>query len=287
MSSFEVIAAGVLSLLQDNGRFGQSALGLTTGGAMDAPSARWANRLLGNHSNATLIECSVGGLQLRADCSSYIAVTGAELPLSINGKTAELWTVHKVQPGDVIELGMVNQGLRAYLAVAGGFAVTPQFGSVSTVLREGIGGLKGNKLQSGDVLAAQPVNQLPRLSLPLAYRPLVLDQLRSMGGTRFVVSLNDRPLDMQVLPVTPRKQAVIETARLSSAPLSPDQMAAAFEQAWQPALPQLTGLLREGKHLVIHCKGGSGRTGLVAAALLISLGQPQQEAMAAIKADRV
>ncbi|WP_218278988.1 ATP-binding protein [Pseudomonas sp. BRM28] len=47
-------------------------------------------------------------------------------------------------------------------------------------------------------------------SLPLAYRPLVLDQLRSMGGTRFVVSLNDRPLDMQVLPVTPRKQAVIE-----------------------------------------------------------------------------
>ncbi|WP_273911534.1 ATP-binding protein [Pseudomonas fontis] len=46
-------------------------------------------------------------------------------------------------------------------------------------------------------------------SLPLAYRPMVLDQLRSMGGTRFVVSLNDRPLDMQVLPVTPRKQAVI------------------------------------------------------------------------------
>ena len=93
MSSFEVITPGVLSLLQDNGRFGQSALGLTTGGAMDAPSARWANRLLGNNSNATLIECSVGGLQLRADCSSYIAVTGAELPLSINGKAAERYVL--------------------------------------------------------------------------------------------------------------------------------------------------------------------------------------------------
>ncbi|WP_442114360.1 ATP-binding protein [Pseudomonas sp. NUPR-001] len=46
-------------------------------------------------------------------------------------------------------------------------------------------------------------------SLPLAYRPMVLDQLRSMGGTRFVVSLNDKPLDMQTLPATPRKQAVI------------------------------------------------------------------------------
>ncbi|WP_110993256.1 ATP-binding protein [Pseudomonas sichuanensis] len=47
-------------------------------------------------------------------------------------------------------------------------------------------------------------------SLPVAYRPMVLDQLRSMGGTRFFVSLNVKPLDMPVLPITPRKQAVIE-----------------------------------------------------------------------------
>ena len=47
-------------------------------------------------------------------------------------------------------------------------------------------------------------------SLPVAYRPMVLDQLRSMGGTRFVVSLNDRPLSMQLLPDTPRKLAVTE-----------------------------------------------------------------------------
>ncbi|WP_296264725.1 ATP-binding protein [Pseudomonas sp. UBA6562] len=47
-------------------------------------------------------------------------------------------------------------------------------------------------------------------SLPVAYRPMVLDQLRSMGGTRFFVSLNDRPLDMPSLPATARKQAVIE-----------------------------------------------------------------------------
>ena len=46
-------------------------------------------------------------------------------------------------------------------------------------------------------------------SLPLGYRPLVLDQLRSMGGTRFFVSLNEKPLDMQILPPTERKQAVL------------------------------------------------------------------------------
>lgn len=47
-------------------------------------------------------------------------------------------------------------------------------------------------------------------SLPVAYRPMVLDQLRSMGGTRFFVSLNDKPLDMATLPITPRKRAVID-----------------------------------------------------------------------------
>ena len=171
MNGFSVLAPGVLSLLQDSGRFGQSALGLTTGGPMDAPSATWANRLLGNNINATLIECSVGGLQLRADSHSFIAVTGAILPVSINGKAVEQWTVHKVQAGDVIELGMVTKGLRAYIAVAGGFNVAPQFSSTATVLREGIGGLSGNKLQAGDKLAARTVNTLQRQRLPARYRP--------------------------------------------------------------------------------------------------------------------
>jgi biotin-dependent carboxylase-like uncharacterized protein len=171
MSGFSVLAPGVLSLLQDSGRFGQGALGLTTGGPMDAPSAAWANRLLGNNSNATLIECSVGGLQLRAETHSFIAVTGAILPVSINGKAVEQWAVHQVQAGDVIELGMVSKGLRAYIAVAGGFNVAPQFSSTATVLREGIGGLSGNKLQAGDKLAAQTVNTLQRQRLPARYRP--------------------------------------------------------------------------------------------------------------------
>lgn len=59
-----------------------------------------------------------------------------------------------------------------------------------------------------------------------------------------------------------------------------------FELAWQQALPSLIALLRDGKQLAIHCRGGSGRTGLVAAALLMTLGQPQREAMAAIRARR-
>ncbi|KKO49070.1 allophanate hydrolase [Arsukibacterium sp. MJ3] len=172
VNGVKVIASGVLSLLQDNGRFGQGALGLTTGGPMDAAAANWANRLLGNPANATLIECSVGGLQLQANTNSYFTVTGATLPLSINGNAAEQWTVHKIQQGDVIELGMVSQGLRAYVAVAGGFNVATQFGSSATVLRESIGGINGNKLQPGDLLPCPAVNTLARQQLALAYRPI-------------------------------------------------------------------------------------------------------------------
>lgn len=171
MSSYTVLAPGVLSLLQDLGRFGQAALGLTTGGPMDPQSAYWANRLLSNPQGSTLIECSVGGLQLKANGSSYIAVTGANAALTINGKAAQAWTTHKVSNGDVIELAMASQGLRCYLAVAGGFDVKPQFGSTSTVLREGVGGLNGNKLQAGDSLPAAQVTSLPRLQLPAQYRP--------------------------------------------------------------------------------------------------------------------
>ncbi|MGS3141372.1 tyrosine-protein phosphatase [Aeromonas sanarellii] len=60
----------------------------------------------------------------------------------------------------------------------------------------------------------------------------------------------------------------------------------AFERAWPRVLPKLLALLREGRHLTIHCHGGSGRTGLAAALLLMSQGQPQQEAMACIRARR-
>src|SRR5690606_3730088 len=171
MSGFSVLAPGVLSLLQDQGRFGQSALGLTTGGPMDPQSAYWANRLLSNPKDATLIECSVGGLQLKANGNSYIAATGANAALTINGNAAELWTTQQVRSGDIIELAMASQGLRCYVAVAGGFTVKPQFGSAATVLRERIGGLNGNKLQAGDNLPAAQITNLPRLQLPAQYQP--------------------------------------------------------------------------------------------------------------------
>ena len=173
MSYFEVINPGVLSLIQDQGRFGQGALGLTNGGPLDAGSARWANALVGNALNASLIECSIGGLQLKARCATTICVTGASLSLTINGQEKAMWHSHSIQAGASIELGMANQGLRAYLAVAGGLKITAHFGSSATVMREGIGGLyqNGAKLQPGDKLPMLASAPLPLRRLTPAQQP--------------------------------------------------------------------------------------------------------------------
>ena len=150
--SFRVLHPGMLSLLQDSGRFGQAKLGLTSGGPTDKLAFDWLNRLLNNTNNATCIEVSFGGLIVQAQTDTVICLTGAKMDLKINGQKQAMWTTHRVYQGQTIELGFAEQGVKAYLGVAGGFIVSPQFSSTSTVIREKIGGLNGGSLQKGDVL---------------------------------------------------------------------------------------------------------------------------------------
>ncbi len=152
MSGFLVKQPGLLTLIHDRGRFGAHNLGLTTGGPLDPLAFDWANRLLGNEINATCLEVSFGGLHLEAGMDTAIAITGAKKPCKINGEEIAQWQTHNVKKGDLLELGFASEGVRAYLAVAGGFDITPSFGSSSTVVREKIGGLHGDKLQAGDHL---------------------------------------------------------------------------------------------------------------------------------------
>jgi biotin-dependent carboxylase-like uncharacterized protein len=143
----------MLSLLQDAGRFGAFNIGLTNGGPVDLLAFKWANRLCGNKLNTTAIEISIGGLTLTSQVDTTLAVTGANMPLTINGEKKSLWRSYHVKAGDVIALGYSALGVRCYLAVSEGFNITPSFGSTATVCREGIGGLNGGKLAVGDVLA--------------------------------------------------------------------------------------------------------------------------------------
>ncbi len=152
MSGFRVEQPGLLSLLQDRGRFGAHNLGLTTGGPLDYLAFDWSNRLLGNDVNATAIEIGFGGLVLAADCSARAAITGATAACKLNGEVLPQWQSFDVSPGDRLEIGFASAGTRIYLGVAGGFDIAPSFGSTATVVREKIGGLGGDKLKAGDLL---------------------------------------------------------------------------------------------------------------------------------------
>lgn len=150
---FEIQSPGILSLLQDAGRYGQHTIGLTSGGPMDPLAYKWANRLLNNDENATVIETTVGGLKFKSNTNTYIAITGAKAVVKINGAIQPQWQTLSIKKDDVIDIGFASEGCRIYLAVAGGFQVASQFSSTSTVTRENVGGLTGGALKQGDYLA--------------------------------------------------------------------------------------------------------------------------------------
>ena len=77
MSDLEVLQPGLLSLLHDGGRFGKANLGLTTGGPLDPWASSIANQLVGNDLDATLIEVSFGGLEIKAHSKLQLATSGA------------------------------------------------------------------------------------------------------------------------------------------------------------------------------------------------------------------
>ncbi|MCX2981068.1 biotin-dependent carboxyltransferase [Halieaceae bacterium IMCC14734] len=178
MTGLRVLQPGMLSLLQDGGRFGQHRLGLTCGGPLDLPAQRCANALLHNPLDTTALEISFGGLQLEVLHDTMIAVTGGDSPFTINGAEREIWRSHAVRAGDMLGFGFARRFCRCYLAVAGGFTVTPQFGSTSTVPREGIGGLNGNRLAKNDVLPCVQTAARPCLNLPIEQRPHYSDQIQ-------------------------------------------------------------------------------------------------------------
>ena len=173
----EVIQPGILSLLQDRGRFGRHRIGLTNGGPLDPHAFAWCNRLLDNDPNATVVEVSFGGARFRSRVDTFVCVTGATMPLRINNRELPRWAVHPVAAGDEISLDFADSGCRAYLGVADGFSVAPSFGSTATVMREAIGGLCGDKLRAGDLLTCAAVAQRKRHYLHPASQPRYQDRV--------------------------------------------------------------------------------------------------------------
>lgn len=130
--SLHVLATGALTTVQDRGRRGLAHLGVPRAGALDAPAAELANRLVGNDSDAAVLEVTLGGLVLTTDVGAWIAVTGAPCPVEVDGVPRGHARPEWLAAGSRLRLGTASSGVRTYLAVGGGIAVDPVLGSRST-----------------------------------------------------------------------------------------------------------------------------------------------------------
>jgi biotin-dependent carboxylase-like uncharacterized protein len=130
--SLVVLDAGALTTVQDLGRFGHAHLGVPRAGALDAPAAALANRLVGNTAAAAVLETTLTGLTVRTDDARTIAVTGAPCEVRVDGRAVAHSEPVSVRAGATVAVGAATAGVRSYLAVGGGVVVPPVLGSRST-----------------------------------------------------------------------------------------------------------------------------------------------------------
>jgi len=164
IEAFEVLEPGILTTIQDLGRYGFSQFGVPPSGALDTFSFRVGNLLAGNQEEEACLEITIMGLKLKALKEVIIAITGGDLSPTLNGEPLEMWRTHLLVEGDLIHFKKVRAGCRAYLAINGGFVVPKIMGSRSTYLSGKFGGLEGRPLKKGDILYTldipSPLNKL-------------------------------------------------------------------------------------------------------------------------------
>src|SRR5215831_18439360 len=138
--------AGLLTTVQDCGRWGYQARGVPVAGPMDLFSHRLANAIVGNRADAATLEATLTGPQLEFADDRIVAVTGAEFDNIPSG------TPFPVSPGQPLSFGERQRGTRAYIAISGGVDVPVVLGSRATHLPSGMGGFQGRALKTGDEL---------------------------------------------------------------------------------------------------------------------------------------
>ena len=257
-----VLGGGTQTTIQDRGRAGHRHLGIPRSGAADPLCFAVANHLVGNRWDAPALECALGGLHLRFDAPTIIALVGAQMWAQINGQNVAPNRAVAVEPGDILTLSHAREGCRSYVAVAGGVAGERFLGSVSTYLPAALGGHEGRALRAGDVLrgAGQPTGE-PR-TLPRGYVPVLSNHvvLRARSGPEWELlsAASKRYLFTTPFIATPQTDRM--GARLRGDRIVTD---GAFSMTSGPLLPGTLQCPPDGQPILAladgHCTGGYAR----------------------------
>ena len=139
MRKLSILQTGPLCTVQDRGRSGHAPIGVGRSGAADILAHDAANRLVGNSSQAATLEVTFGGLALRAEFDTVVAVTGASTECTVDGARQGLYSMITLPAGSILTLAAPTSGLRNYVAVRGGIDAPTVLGSRSTDTLSGIG----------------------------------------------------------------------------------------------------------------------------------------------------
>lgn len=204
--SIHVVKPGMLTTIQDSGRWGLQARGVPVAGPMDPCSHRVANAMVGNDHDAATLEVTLLGPEIEFDDERLVAVAGAEFELTVDGRAAPHFMSFVVRAGGKLRFGRRLRGARAYLAIAGGIAVPPTLGSRATHLISRMGGLDGRALKAGDRL---PLGDRParpaaaaRLVPAVTRLPQGAAQIRVLPGPQVDYFADDALETLQSAPYT-------------------------------------------------------------------------------------
>ncbi len=143
---------GLATSIQDLGRIGYFHLGIPLSGAMDRYALRAANMLVGNDEGSACLEAVFMGPEIEFTKTATVAVTGATLPIKVDGELQEAWSSFVVKAGQTLSFDFLQAGARIYIAVSGGITTPEALGSRSTYPIGALGGVDGRAVQAGDEL---------------------------------------------------------------------------------------------------------------------------------------
>lgn len=183
--AIKVLHPGLATSIQDLGRPGYFHLGIPLGGAMDRLALKVANLLVGNDEGAAGLEAVFIGPKLEFQTDAMVAVTGAEMPIKVDGEEKPGWTAFQVKAGQVLTFDYLKAGARIYIAISGGIDVPLALGSRSTYAIGALGGLNGRPIAAGDALPiGEAQGAVEGRSIPEALRrkPGMPAELRVLPG---------------------------------------------------------------------------------------------------------
>jgi antagonist of KipI len=152
MATVYVVSPGLLTTIQDRGRWGFQSFGVPVSGPMDLYSHRLANAMAGNDAGAATLEVTIAGPVLEFDDERTVAVTGARFDVTLDDRPVADGSAFEVRAGSRLRFGRRLRGSRAYVAISGGIATPDALGSRATHLPSRVGGLDGRALKTGDRL---------------------------------------------------------------------------------------------------------------------------------------